>query len=659
MQHWFLRQARAPRLRTFRRFAGEELVLPTGPFAGRPFDETRLPWTRHWLDELDRGSWKRFVVEGPSQAGKSLMAFVLPVMYLLFELREPTVLVGVPTMEMAREKWEIDLEPAIRASRYAALLPRRGSGSRGGVAELMEMANGCHLRFMSGGGDDKVRAGITAKYLVATEANALDERSDASAEGTKIAQMRARLASFDEQAGEWLECTPTTDKALTARERESGSCGEIFHRCPHCRAFHQFGREQLVGWQDAESQDDARQRSAFYCPGCGEALSEEERREACLASVLVHKGQRIGSDGTVEGPLPKTTTCGFHWSAFDNLFRSAASLGVKEWEAGRAADPDAAEREASQFVWGQPVPEQIFDLTPLQPQQIITRGSGAPQGEVPAACDVFTLGIDVGDWRQHFVAAGFAEGATPHVVDYGTKEVYGPDDAKGSREDADFAILRSLRELRERIELGWISEQLGRRVPEWVFIDSRHRPEVVTAFCRESGPRYLPTIGWGATQKGPGYNRPRRLGNRIVHIGEGYDVRIDAARQTYVVHVNADHWKSFVHQRLHTPAGQTGGLVLFRGDRQRHAKFAKHLLAEKKRIEFVRGAGGGQVETWEALSTENHWLDALASACCAGHLGGARLLGEEQSAGEFEEYQADDGPDLRGPDGEPYFITDR
>src|SRR4051812_24886925 len=120
---------RTPRLRTLSEFAEREIVIPDGPFAGRRFRLDRHPVARLLFEELTR--WRRAFVTGPNQDGKSLLGFVIPAMYLLFERRE-TVILGVPTLEMAEDKWNVDILPVIKASRYAKYLPARGKGSKQG-----------------------------------------------------------------------------------------------------------------------------------------------------------------------------------------------------------------------------------------------------------------------------------------------------------------------------------------------------------------------------------------------------------------------------------------------------------------------------------------------------------------------------------------------
>ena len=117
-----------------REFAEQEIILPTGPFEGRRFNCLRQPFTRLLLDEEDRRDpatgylyWRRRNVTGPQQCGKSLLGFVIPILYHLFEVQE-TVVCGVPSLDTVSDKWYEDLLPVIERTRYRELLPRAGAG---------------------------------------------------------------------------------------------------------------------------------------------------------------------------------------------------------------------------------------------------------------------------------------------------------------------------------------------------------------------------------------------------------------------------------------------------------------------------------------------------------------------------------------------------
>ncbi len=117
-----------------------------------------------------------------------------------------------------------------------------------------------------------------------------------------------------------------------------------------------------------------------------------------------------------------------------------------------------------------------------------------------------------------------------------------------------------------------------------------------------------------------------KTGSQVKYIGEGFHVNLLRAQQILLVEVDADHWKSWVHQRLSTPLGQPGAMTLYSAPAQDHLSLAKHLTAERKVEEFI--AGKGVVIRWEAVRRQNHWLDALYNACAAGSLCGVSLVND-------------------------------
>jgi hypothetical protein len=254
---WFLRQSLPPRLRTMRQFAEDEVVVPDGPFAGRRFSCKRQPFMALWFAEVDSGRWSRCVATGPTQSGKTLACFVIPLLYHLFEIGE-TVICGIPDMDMAADKWREVILPVIERSRYRRLLPRLGRGSRGGRIEAIQFRNGVTLKFMSGGGGDKSRAGFTSKVVVITETDGLDRAGKGSRESDKIKQLEARTRAYGNRKRIYLECTVSTEQGRTWQEYQSGTKSRILLPCPHCHAWVTPEREHLSGWQSAANQSEAR-----------------------------------------------------------------------------------------------------------------------------------------------------------------------------------------------------------------------------------------------------------------------------------------------------------------------------------------------------------------------------------------------------------------
>lgn len=609
--------SRAPRLRTMREFAEQEIVIPDGPFRGFKFSVSRQPHVALWFAEIDSQRWRRHVLTGPVQSGKSLIGFVIPAMYHLFECNE-TVILGLPSMEMAGDKWEMDIEPAIRASRYRDLIPTSGTGSRGGKFESITFRNGPTLKFMSGGGSDKKRSAFTSRVLIVTETDGLDEAGDASREADPLRQLEARTASYGDKARIYLECTVSNELGRTWQELKNGSDSRIALRCPHCLKWVTPGRDALIGHQGAADEMQAYERSAYYCPDCGEMWSEAERLQAHAEAKLLHRDQTVDESGNVVGDPPRTFTLGYRYAAPNNFFRSASEIGAAEWRAAKSDNEEAAEREQCQFVWAVPPKPSVEALVSLDARSLAERMQHPGRGYVPSDCHTVTMGIDIGKHMIHWTAVAWRAQGRGQVIDYGIVETY------ASQRGEDVGIPGALAELSETWEGGWRKGESSIGA-QFVFIDSGYRPELIYQFCKPNPSRLYPTKGFSTTE----YSRPTAIGRHTAHIGEGYHVeRLASSGGVKLVEIDADHWKSRLHEGYQCGQAGAGAITLFHsGEANTHLAFTKHQIAEEKQYEIDRRRG--EVVRWvNKHKRPNHWFDSTILAVVAGCHAGVKLNGD-------------------------------
>jgi len=626
---WAAEQARAPKLRSMREFAEQEVIIPTGPYKGLRFRCDRQPFTRLWFDEIDSGRWSRFWATGPSQASKTLVGFNIPLLYHLFELRE-TVICGLPNFDMASDKWGDDILPAIEACpQFREFLPRKGAASKGGLPTAIRFSNGAQLRFMTGGGGDKSVAGKTTRVLIVTEADGFRVSSSTSVEADRITQLEARLAAWSDRAVQYGECTLSTEQGRTYQEIKKGSSSRIMLPCPHCRAWVVPEREDVRGWEDAQDELAARENTQFHCPACNEPWTEEQRADANKGCRLVHRGQEIDTDGEVHGPIPRTKTLGFRWTAVHSLLRSAADVGEDLWNAARDVDEDNAERKLCQFKFAVPYRPPEVEETPLDADELQRRVSALRRGIVPDKVEHLTIGVDLHKRFGAYTVAAWLPGGSSHIADYGTFEVRSDDLGSVER-----ATLAALRDFRDTVIDGWGLAGGGVRVPEAVWIDAGWAPQQIPiyAFCRESeGERFRPLVGRGVGQRyTSNYIKPKKTGAIVRRIGEGYHISWQRSNRILLVEVNVDYWKTWVHGRLASPMDKSGAMTLFKAEPREHTRFAKELTAEREIEEYKPGVG--VVRRWETKRRSNHFLDSTVYAAAAGHFAGVRLLSDRVDA---------------------------
>jgi len=629
-----LETLKVPEVRSMRTFAEEEIRLPPGgPFGGLPFRIHRQPVAGLFFDACDarddhgRPMHRRRAATGPAQDGKTFACFNVPILFHLFELKQPVIL-GAPTMEMARDKWSMDLLPMIEATRYRELLPTRGAGSKGGAFERIDFTNGAGLKLMSARGGDEKRSGFTAPVVAITEADKMDTAGEASREADPVSQMETRSNAFDDQAIVYLECTISIEEGRINQEISGrGTNSRIMLPCPHCLKHVELGREHLVGWQDASSIIEARDQSRYCCPGCGAAWTEDERFEAIRIAALLHEGQGLDEDGRVTGEAKPTDTLGFRWNAAHSLLKSAGRVGTQEWQAAQSEDSDNAEREMRQFWWTLPIENPDQHMVELSVNGIIARTVAEwPRGLVPASTEYLTVGIDVGKYLLHWAVIADGAGMGPHVVDYGAQPT------EASVLGAEEAVKIALFQMHDKCETGWEMEDGDSVfVPDQVWIDARYlTKEAVYPFIRQvDATRYMPTLGYGAGQlRRQGYVAPRARNKAVREIGDHYHtVRMGREHGRIVVaHVDANGGKTLVHERLAVPLRDERGMLLDPRPakamtlcavekRNDHLDYAKHLTAERQVSRFVEGRGHELI--WEQVRASNHWLDATELAMVA------------------------------------------
>lgn len=617
-----LENARSPSRLPISQWVEDNLILPSGPHKGKRYKHHRHPVSRLWFAALDSGSWNRFAASGPTQNGKTLMCYVAPILYHLFELQE-TVVIGLPTMTMAQDKWTEDLLPAIEASRFASLLPASGEGSRGGqVKRAIRFRNDVTLRFMAAGGGDKQRAGYTTRVLAITETDGMDETGEGSREADAIEQLEGRTRAYGMSKRIYLECTASIEKGRIWQEIKNGTDSRIARPCQHCRTYVTPEREHLVGWEEAETEVEAAEKAYWCCPACGEAWTEEQRSAAAAHAVLVHRGQKVLKNGRVIGKPPATKTLGFRWSAIDNPFVTPAQLGAEEWRAQRSADRENAEKKMRQFVWCLPwIPPEI-ELTPLTAEDVAARVGGLRKGIVPPDCVGIGVGVDTGRDFLHWHATAARAGGSVHVLEYGMQ----PTDA--AKVGKARGLANALHALRAYFTDGWQDKSGRTWRPSQVWIDSGYaeHQEIVYEFCRVAAEGlppgqevYRPSKGHGERQRNmTRYITPRARAGEVRYIGLQFDMRWQQPARLNLVLINSDFWKSELHQRLAMSAEEPGAMTLYEAASPReHLEYSEHITAEVQREEWIEGRG--EVIVWRRIRRQNHWLDAGYASLAACH----------------------------------------
>ena len=604
------------RRRSMRDFACQEIVLPDGPYEGETLKQCFQPAHFLYIDLLDTWQWQRNFLAAPTQSGKTLSGAIIPLMYHLFELGE-NVLFGVPMIDMAEDKWKVDILPVLESSKFERFLPRRGAGSRGGFDKLMCFGNGSKLRFMGAGGDDKTRSAFTTRTLVVTEVDGFDEVGAQSREADKFTQLEGRVRAFIKFGFRlYGECTVSIERGRIWREYQEGTKTGVVLLCHACKKWVRLERNSLNGWKEANSEKEAERRAYLCCPECGVVWDESQWEEANQNAQCFH-----------ENDPQETNTLSMRYDALNNLFTSPGLIGGEEYMAAHADDEEAAEKEMLQFVWALPHKPPKVDQVPLTAGAIRQRVDDWPRGIVPASADFLITTIDLGKWLAHWITQAWWMNGRSHIVDYGRFDIPSDDLAV---EAGTLVALRDFRD--ETILKGWLRQGHEALVPHLVWVDSGY-PEsqlAVYQFCNESGnDRFRPVKGQGAAQRSK-YYKPKKESDTVKFIGQEYHFSWQNAHGLFLILINSDHWKSFAHERLGSSKDSSSALTLFRSaDANEHIAISKHFTAEKRTEEFKPGKG--EITKWIPKRKANHWFDCEYMNCTAAHFCGVRVIKSDEA----------------------------
>lgn len=644
-----IEQSKPQRARSLRRFAEEEIVIPTGQYADQPFRCSRMPAAGLLLDEIDSGGWYMIVVTAPSQSGKSLCGFVIPTLHMVLERHEDTGF-ACPEADLHAKKWEKDFLPVMNASpRLRKYIPTRGPGSMGGgIRDAVHFPGGSSMMLFSRGGKDSNKAAVTLRTMNVTEAAGWSMSAETSKEGGPLRQLAARMRGFPrKQRRIIVEGTTTVEgdlpwrlKGEDGKEKLISTRSQLQVPCPHCEAWISPEREHLHGWQDAESEEQAANEAFWCCPACGEEITEDDRKVANADLRLVHYGQSVDRRGRVVGEKPKVSTLWFRSNQFHNLLLPVGDAAIDEWTAAQldenSPERENAEMELCQFVHARPYKPKLFELQPLTHADINSRSNTLGRKAVPEGAQWLTRGVDCGQRHLHVItrAWNIVDGVVSgRVVDIFRVNV--KSEERGVRQ----ALFDALCELRDSPAMNDYRDLAGNRfVVNLSLVDAGWLEDIVWAFmvdCQSKSIKgWMPVIGRGqSAPPGSGaysHPTPDKLTekSRLMWIGEQCYISRSKHVGLAFVTLNSDVWKSFVHDGYKTPVGQSGALSCFEPATDEDEKiltmYRKHCLAEKR--EWKEVPKRGKVTVWIHSGADNHFYDADAYSCNAANVLGVTVV---------------------------------
>ena len=132
----------------------------------------------------------------------------------------------------------------------------------------------------------------------------------------------------------------------------------------------------------------------------------------------------------------------------------------------------------------------------------------------------------------------------------------------------------------------------------------------------------------------------RRPGERHGH--NWYIPNVSRSCEFRHVAFDANSWKTFIHARLATAAGDRGALSLFGKMPEQHRLFAEHIADPESYV--VTEGYGRTVHEWRPKPSkpDNHRLDCLVGCAVAASMIGVRAPGEAAASRHRKRYTQDD-----------------
>lgn len=581
-------------------WAEAKLRYPTGRRRGQRFNRRHQPATSLFLELFDDPRWRRVMLVGPNQAGKSF-SLVTVVLNALDNWRED-VIFGLPDLDkMFAAKWAKDFKPILDNSTLRDLLPETGRGTRGGTPSLMQLTNGRTLQAMGAGAGDSQRASSTSRIVCVTEFKDFGTTAKASDEGTKAQQLINRTRQYQGEELFFAESTLTIAENCAWQAYLSGTQTLVHFECPHCGVHIAPEREHLVGWQDAQTEDEARINGRFQCPVCEQTMEESERKAALQNAVALHKGQTV-VDGQIVGDIPPTASLSFRFSASSNMFADAGAIAAEEWACANLEDrvkQDQADRTLLQSIYAWPAASESLHLGALDGMRLMKRTNATDFGNVPKGTYLLTGGCDVrGKWLHASVVA-WREDAGPVLIWWGSEPI---------REGMLWktALKQAGRVLQKKFSTEFELPVL------FTLLDAHWKTEE----CDELAAMdftWQSCMGFGAgVLRDKSYRSPKQTGNTCRYIGDGYHLALVGGRD--LVELDATRHKLNLLELLELDPEDPNALTFANAEPAAMKWLVDHLTAE---VPKPKTDAGESVTIFEELRNEQHLLDATSYAVAA------------------------------------------
>ena len=560
------------RPRSIIEFAENECYIPRGksPFSDSYYSIETAPFNRFILEAYQDPKYETVAVAGPTQGGKTLVCLNIPILWNVFEKKED-VIVGCPDAGIGNGVWNDKTKVLIRNRDYHRLFPKTGTGARGGSrTDVFRFRNGVSLRFMGAGGGDAQKSSHTARNILITEADKMDDVRGVGEEADPVSQIIMRSDAYMKAGRKILiECTVTHEKGIIwVKVMDEGTGSKAAVPCPKCKRYQVLVPERI--YYEGENRIDIQNTAGYSCESCEKIWNEEERMQALESPILLHKTQKINDKNEVEGEAPKTDVFGFHFNALYSPNTTINKLAVERWLELNTTNEDT-KKGIMQSKWALPWVVDKQEEDELTTQYIRNRMKTSNLGlyDVPKWAKFCTMAIDVQAKWLYFVVDVWDYDFKSKTIFYGTEKYMG-------RSDDDFlATLEHMEDMGTK-GFDYVDETGKERLIKChrVGIDARHRSDMVFKHCKKYKRFWSPIIGTNSKRK------IAISGKTLVDIPGFLQMRWNKDRACRHMVVNTSNLKALVHDRYMIEDEEQGGYTLIPNNLS--VGFLRHITAEKR-----------------------------------------------------------------------------
>lgn len=590
-----------PPTRPLAQFAGSIRLPdgPRGPRDGQPgdlWDYPAHPAQREIVRALGSGRFRRLVVCGPGQDGKTLTGCLLPILWWCGE-RGISTAYCLPDKRLCGLVWRDKLKPAIRGSGFAHLLPEDGPGSQTGSPDSILLSSGGRLSLLgAGAGNEAGQAMVTARVVIKDERDAMRDRH--------AALFETRSAAFGDEAVIIEASTIKHD-----REKESaienlwqaGPAGDVHLRCPGCGTCALAEGADLR--YDATSQVAAARTARRVCRSCGLLLDEAQHRQSIAEAQVVYRGGLSLDQVTGE-------VFSIRWGHFESPLHTLAELAVAHLEAVQARDSGAGHdllRTLTRDRFTRRYEVETDAIPQLIEHHIAARSAQGPyrRGVWPSEATHGVLTVDNQLRRLYWLVTAFARDGRIYLVDYGRHAICGDHEmpTPAQRHAGLDAIALLARD-------GWPDDAGLLHRPDLCGVDAAFATDEVVGWQRYHAGEWVCIRGLGEEVVSRLALSPGNLRRRL----PGWlEIREQPSTRTMLHLVDVDTVRAWLHNGLDRKPGTADSVHLPLGEAA-DGELARHLTAEVRRLD-----DHGQVY-WYKRHQRNDLLDCGVYAAALGRL---------------------------------------